>query len=66
MNLFMTRLVIDVGCAELIINGQVKVKYGSEVDHLGPSKIVLKDGTELDADSVILAYAPFVFPILYD
>lgn len=61
----MTRSVIDVGCAELIINGQVKVVYGSEVDHLEPSKVILKNGTELDADSIILACAPFVYPISY-
>lgn len=61
----MTRSVIDVGCAELIINGQVKVEYGSEVDHLEPSKVILKIGTKLDADSIILACAPFVYPISY-
>lgn len=61
----MTRSVIDVGCAELIINGQVKVEYGSEVDHLEPSKVILKNGTKLDADSIILACAPFVYPISY-
>lgn len=61
----MTRSVIDVGCAELIINGQVKVEYGSEVDHLEPSKVILKNGTELDADSIIFACAPFVYPISY-
>lgn len=60
-----TRSVIDVGCAELIINGQVKVEYGSEVDHLEPSKVILKNGTKLDADSIILACAPFVYPISY-
>lgn len=61
----MTRSVIDVGCAELIINGQVKVEYGSEVDHLEPSKVILKNGTKLDADSIILACAPFVYPTSY-
>lgn len=61
----MTRSVIDVGCAELIINGQVKVEYGSEVDHLEPSKVILKNGTKLDADSIILACAPFVYPVSY-
>lgn len=54
-----------MGCAELIINGQVKVEYGSEVDHLEPSKVILKNGTKLDADSIILACAPFVYPISY-
>ena len=44
-----------MGCADLIIKGQVKVKHGSEIDHLEPSKVVLTDGTEIEADALVLA-----------
>ncbi|EJC98971.1 uncharacterized protein FOMMEDRAFT_161183 [Fomitiporia mediterranea MF3/22] len=46
---------IDVGCAALIINGQVKVKQGVEIDHLTEKRVVFSDGFGLDADAIILA-----------
>ena len=49
------RKVIDVGCAELIISGKVKVKQGVEIDHLTDSTVVFTDGSELEADAIILA-----------
>jgi putative flavoprotein involved in K+ transport len=45
---------IDVGAAELVANGQVKLAHG-QVDHLTPSSVVLADGTELEADLVVYA-----------
>ncbi|KAH8113515.1 dimethylaniline monooxygenase [Phellopilus nigrolimitatus] len=46
---------IDVGCASLIINGSVKVKQGTEIDRLTPTGVVFADGSEQEADAIILA-----------
>jgi putative flavoprotein involved in K+ transport len=45
---------IDVGAAELVADGQVKLAHG-EVDHLTENSVVLADGTELPADLVVYA-----------
>ncbi|RDL46401.1 putative oxidoreductase CzcO [Ensifer sp. M14] len=46
---------IDVGACDLIIDGSIKLKSGSDVDHLTEASVVLKDGTELPADLVVYA-----------
>jgi putative flavoprotein involved in K+ transport len=45
---------IDVGAADLVADGEVKLAQG-QVDHLTPSSVVLCDGTELPADLVVYA-----------
>ena len=45
---------IDVGSAELVADGQVKLAHG-QVTHLTEDAVVLEDGTELPADLVVLA-----------
>ena len=45
---------IDVGAAELVADGQVKLAHG-QVDHLTEAAVVLQDGTELPADLVVYA-----------
>ncbi|WP_067437485.1 flavin-containing monooxygenase [Nocardioides jensenii] len=45
---------IDVGAAELVADGQVKLAHGN-VDHLTERAVVLEDGTELEADLVVYA-----------
>lgn len=45
---------IDVGAAELVADGKVKLAHG-EVDHLTEDAVVLADGTELPADLVVYA-----------
>ncbi len=45
---------IDVGAADLVANGDVKLVRG-QVDHLAESGVVLEDGTELPADLVVYA-----------
>ncbi|HET8599657.1 MAG TPA: NAD(P)/FAD-dependent oxidoreductase [Segeticoccus sp.] len=45
---------IDVGAADLVADGKVKLARG-EVDHLTESSVVLDDGTELPADLVVYA-----------
>ncbi len=46
---------IDVGASQLIIDGRIKLKSGSDVSHLTATSVVLKDGTDLPADLVIYA-----------
>ncbi|HEY2579595.1 MAG TPA: NAD(P)/FAD-dependent oxidoreductase [Streptosporangiaceae bacterium] len=45
---------IDVGAADLVANGEVKLAKG-QVDHLTESAVVLADGTSLPADLVVYA-----------
>ncbi len=45
---------IDVGSAELIANGEVKLVRG-QIDHLTEDSVVLADGTALAADLVVYA-----------
>jgi putative flavoprotein involved in K+ transport len=45
---------IDVGSADLVANGDVKLAKG-QVDHLTAGAVVLEDGTELPADLVVYA-----------
>ncbi len=45
---------IDVGAAELVACGDVKLAHG-QVDHLTETSVVLADGTELPADLVVYA-----------
>jgi putative flavoprotein involved in K+ transport len=45
---------IDVGAADLVANGDVKLVRG-QVDHLTEDGVVLADGTELPADLVVYA-----------
>ena len=46
---------IDVGAAELIIDGRIKLKSGSTCRDLTEHSVILKDGTELPADLVVYA-----------
>src|SRR6202035_822302 len=45
---------IDVGAAELVADGRVKLAHG-QVDHLIKDAVVLEDGTELPAGLVVYA-----------
>jgi putative flavoprotein involved in K+ transport len=45
---------IDVGAADLVANGDVKLVHG-QVDHLTDDAVVLDDGTELPTDLVVYA-----------
>ena len=45
---------IDVGAADLVANGEVKLASG-QVDHLTEDAVVLEDGTRLPADLVVYA-----------
>jgi putative flavoprotein involved in K+ transport len=45
---------IDVGAAELVAGGEIKLQSGA-VDHLTEDSVVMADGTELPADLVVYA-----------
>jgi hypothetical protein len=45
----------NVGCAELMIDGKVGLKSGTEAVQFKPDGLVFADGSELDADVVIFA-----------
>lgn len=46
---------IDVGASQLIIDGDVKLRSGVNIDHIKENSVVLTDGTELPADLIVLA-----------
>ena len=46
---------IDVGASQLIVDGKVKVKQGQEITEILPHGLQFADGTELEADEIILA-----------
>ena len=55
---------IDVGVAEMIIDGRVKVRNGVEIDHFVSNGVVFTDGSELEADTVIFAYVSYYIFVL--
>jgi hypothetical protein len=44
-----------VGCAQLIIDGKVKVKHGVELARASADTVTFTDGSELKADAIIFA-----------
>ena len=46
---------IDVGASQLIIDGDVKLRSGVNIDHIKENSVVLTDGSELPADLIVLA-----------
>ncbi|PWE54723.1 FAD-dependent oxidoreductase [Metarhizobium album] len=46
---------IDVGACDLVIDGSIKLKSGTDVDQLTETGVRLQDGTELPADLVVYA-----------
>lgn len=47
---------IDVGCSQLIIDGKVKMKQSPDgISGFDERGLILKDGSKLDADIVVLA-----------
>lgn len=44
---------VDVGGSQLIIDGEIKVKSGVEIERLTPTGIRFADGTEVTADAII-------------
>ncbi|KAF8875527.1 hypothetical protein BD779DRAFT_1678225 [Infundibulicybe gibba] len=46
---------LDVGCAQLIISGKIKIKQGVEISAFKPKSVLFTDGSELLADAVIFS-----------
>ncbi|KAL7787003.1 hypothetical protein V8C37DRAFT_391489 [Trichoderma ceciliae] len=46
---------IDVGASRLIIDGKIKIKAGQEVAEVLPHGLRFVDGSELEADEIVLA-----------
>lgn len=46
---------INVGASQLIIEGKIKIKQGVEISEVLPHGLKFADGTELEADEIILA-----------
>jgi len=46
---------IDVGASDLVIDGSIKLKAGSDVERLSENGVVFKDRIELPADLVVYA-----------
>ncbi|SOD98275.1 flavin-containing monooxygenase [Caenispirillum bisanense] len=46
---------IDVGASQLVVDGQIKLKSGVEVDEIREHAIAFSDGTELPADLIVYA-----------
>ncbi|OLN96200.1 putative indole-3-pyruvate monooxygenase YUCCA1 [Colletotrichum chlorophyti] len=46
---------IDVGCSQLIIDGEIKIKQGQEITEVLPRGLRFADGSELEADEIIFA-----------
>ncbi|KAJ7771531.1 FAD/NAD-P-binding domain-containing protein [Mycena metata] len=49
-------IAVDVGCAELIRSGKVKIKQGVELAEFNTDSVLFTDGSSLDADAVIFAW----------
>ena len=45
----------DVGASQLIIDGKIKLKSGSQISHFTKEGIVFEDGSSLPADVVVFA-----------
>ena len=46
---------IDVGASELVANGDIKLRSGVSIAEIRERSVVLTDGSELDADLIVLA-----------
>ncbi len=44
---------IDVGASQLIIDGEIRIKSGVEIDRLKPGGIRFTDGSEIEADAIV-------------
>jgi hypothetical protein len=49
--------VIDFGVGDMIADGRISIKQGITIDHLTRTGVNLSDGTTLDVDCIIYAYA---------
>ena len=45
----------DVGASEMIVDGKIKIKSDSELERFTERGVLFKDGSELEADVIIIA-----------
>ncbi len=60
---------MDIGCAQLIIDGKVKVKQGVEIARTSSDSVHFTDGSTLEADVIIFAFvesSPSLVPSLIE
>ena len=48
-------LLSDVGASEMIADGKIKMKSDSELERFTERGVLFKDGSELEADVIIVA-----------
>ena len=48
-------LLQDVGASEMIADGKIKMKSDSELERFTENGLLFKDGSQLEADIIILA-----------
>jgi len=48
-------LLQDVGASEMIADGKIKMKSDSELERFTERGVLFKDGSELEADVIIIA-----------
>jgi putative flavoprotein involved in K+ transport len=46
---------IDVGASDLVADGEIKLRSGVSIAEIRPRSVVLTDGSELEADLIVLA-----------
>ncbi|RDW64971.1 hypothetical protein BP6252_10622 [Coleophoma cylindrospora] len=46
---------VDIGCSPLIASGEIKMHQGRNISHLSATSMVFDDGSEVEADEIILA-----------
>jgi len=51
----LTLLLKDVGASEMIVDGRIRVKSDSELERFTERGVLFKDGSQLEADAIILA-----------
>ena len=55
INYLLTLPLQDVGASEMVADGRIKVKSDSELEKFTERGVLFKDGSELEADVIILA-----------
>ena len=51
----LTLLLKDIGASQMVADGRIKVKSDSELERFTERGVLFKDGSQLEADVIILA-----------
>ena len=54
LNSFLIFFYIDTGASKLIAEGKIKLKNDSQISHFTSKSIVFQNGSELEADLVVV------------